>query len=495
MVEVSEKFMRLAQENGRRVWCKIVCGSLELLDDKILKMDFDDIIHPDWYTVGTTCANRLHFEAIFSGELSPGDEVRAFISFDGEEWCPLGIFYISRRYVRGDVVGITAYDRMYSLDGDYLYEGEIPTTADVLLKDVCDKNGIVCKSFGFHYKINELPKVCSVRDMIGYIACLNRACAKFDRTGQLVFKNNDETDFFLSEKNCRDIERNMTPSTITQLIVNTGEEIYRTGSNSQLNCLEMYNPFMTQTLLEQMLSMFKPFSFYGAEIDMQGMPFLESGDKIYLLENKMMYNLVISELEYKYDGGLSATLYSRNRTYEQESDDLEQLLNKLYHANKTAFYKQQNKEQLTLTDKTAIIASFELEALNDCFAQLDLNFSMKNNDGDFLEIAIAINGKEVKRDIIKTLRAGDYDIIHVYHLEERLAPGKNYIIFTARLKSGTAYIGKENLLATVLGYGLYGGVHGTRDKQMLYDKMNTCRLYPTVMHTAAVTDSPSLTNS
>ena len=111
MITVSEKFMKLAQANGRNVWCRITVGGEEFLDDRITDMTFDDVIHPDWFTVGTTCSNRLHFTARYSGELYSGAEVRAYISFDGEEWCPLGVFYISRRYVRGKYISVTEIGR------------------------------------------------------------------------------------------------------------------------------------------------------------------------------------------------------------------------------------------------------------------------------------------------------------------------------------------------------------------------------------------------
>ena len=47
MITVSEKFRKLAQDNGREVWCRITVGSEEFLDDRITDMTFDDVIHPD----------------------------------------------------------------------------------------------------------------------------------------------------------------------------------------------------------------------------------------------------------------------------------------------------------------------------------------------------------------------------------------------------------------------------------------------------------------
>ena len=146
MVEVSQKFKDLSRENGRHVYCRIEVGGEVFLDDRLLEFTFDDVTHPDWFTLGTTCANRFHFSARFSGELEVGAEVRPYISFDNEEWCPLGIFYISRRYVRGNTISITSYYKMYSLDIEYRYDGA--------------KSGYVkvTTAFGFanYYDVNDL---------------------------------------------------------------------------------------------------------------------------------------------------------------------------------------------------------------------------------------------------------------------------------------------------------------------------------------------------
>ncbi len=470
MVEVSDNFKRLAQENGRRVWCRIAAGDAEFLDDAIISMSFDDVVHPDWFTLGTACANRLHFTARFTGEIPAGAEVRAYISFDGEEWCPLGVFYTARRYVRGGNISITAYDKMYSLDAEYSYDGIFPVTSDALLQNVCQKNGIECPDAGFAYKIEAIPEGCTARDIIGYVAGLNRACAKLDREGRLVLKRHHLADFYLLDKNCWEVQRNMGHSVITCLKAATGEGLLQSGSGSEISTIELYNPFMTQAYLDNTLSMLKPLAFYGAELEMQGMPFLEAGDMVYFLDGKMLYPLVISEIEYSYDGGLSAVLYSRNKVCDEESGDLEDLLIRLLHRMNAVCYKQVNPSQIALKPEPQIIADFEFETMEECFAQLDLNFTLKNSDADFLVLTVNVNGSDVPRSIVQSLETANYELIHVYHLAEKLPAGKNRIYVTAKLKSGGAYIGKGNLLATLVGHGLYASPYGARDKKPLYDK-------------------------
>ena len=487
MVEVSDSFIELAQKNGRNVWCRIVADGVEFLDDRIIDMTFDDVVHPDWFTVGTTCANRLHFTVSYTGELTPGAEVRAYISFDGQEWCPLGVFFIARRYVRGNYVSVTAYDMMDSLDVDYSYDGALPVTSDVLIQAVCASVGLECADPGYPYTIESVPEGCTARDIIGYIAGINRACAKIDRQGRLHLKNHKRIDFELQDKNCWAVQRNMGNSVITSIRVNTGDKEITAGSGAEISTLEMYNPFMTQEIADNMYSMYKPFSFYGAELEMQGMPFLEAGDMMYFLDGKMLYQVVISEIEYSYNGGLSAVLYSKNRVNDEESGDLEKLLEQLEHTKNAAYFKCVNDGHIALPSEPKIIADFEFGSEEGCFAQLDVNFTVKQSTADFLIASVNVNSTEIPRQSVQTLTGTDYELLHLYHLAENLPEGKNRIFVTAQTKSGEAYIADGDMLATVVGHGLYECSSGPKDKLSLYDNAGRWKLVPPKINADEIT--------
>ena len=235
---------------------------------------------------------------------------------------------------------------------------------------------------------------------------------------------------------------------------------------------------MTQAIADNMYSMFKPFSFYGAELEMQGMPFLEAGDRVNFLDGKLLYQLVISEIEYSYNGGLTAVLYSRNRVNDEESGDLEKLLEQLVHTKEAVYYKRENPSQITLRSEPQIIADFEFECEADCFAQLDVNFTIKQSTADFFIATVNVNGTDVPRKSVQTLTGADYELLHLYHLAEKLPAGKNRIYVTAQTKTGEAYIAAGDMLATVVGHGLYGNVGSQRDKESLYEKAARWQLVP-----------------
>ena len=458
MVEVSENYKMLAQENGRRVFCKILVGNEGFLDDRIIEFDFDDVIHPDWYTIGTTCSNRFAFTVRYNDELNVGDEVKPYISFDNSEWCPLGVFYVARRYVRGNYASITCYDKMYSLDTEYICSLSLPTNTEELIEDACRQGGISWDYRGSTITIRSVPEGETVRDIIGYVAGLNRSCAKINREGVLVLKSSSNSeDFWLSTNNCMDYSRNMSKSQISRLVCNTGKTTLESGSGSEIKTLEFYNPLVNQFRLNNLLAQLEHFSFYGAEVEMQGMPFLESGDKIRLWENDVLYYpIIISEAEYHYENGLSARIYSRNRAYTDavvHYDDLQETIRDIRVSYDNSYIKFINSEEINLSESSAILADFRFRTpRKGTFAQLDLNFTLDGGKPNILNFRIFVNGV-CERTLVHTTSDSNREVVHLYHLADNLPEGENRIYIEAFTTEGRMYIQNSALLATLLMQG------------------------------------------
>ena len=315
---ISDKFKELALANGRYVSCKIELGDTVYYGDRILKFDFADTVHPDWFTIGTACSNEFSFSVQHTFEPNVHDEVRPYISFDGEEWCPLGIFYIARRYFRGGYATFVCYDKMYDLDVEFThsYPASGNVAASTVLRDVCEEAGLVFNGSCINYGIQPPKNYVTLRQMIGYIAALNCACAKIDRYGELVFKSYSEMpSALLSANNCFSISRNITRAGISGLRVSTGSGTLRyKEDNMGLSMIDLYNPFMRQDIVDTIGKQLDPLYFYGADIEMQGLPFLEAGEFIMLEETDgTLTPIVMSEIQYHYDGALTAKLYSRNK--------------------------------------------------------------------------------------------------------------------------------------------------------------------------------------
>ncbi len=472
MVNVSEKFKALAMDNGREVSCKIVAGNVTYLDDKLIDFDFDDVIHPNWYTIGTTCANRFSFSVRYSNELSVQDEVRPYISFDGEEWCPLGVFYVARRYVRGNYASIICYDRMYSLETEYVPKVSAPTNVKAMLEDICENYGIECAEGVSEYAVEVVPTGETVRDMLGYIAGIACGNAKFDREGKLRIKRYSQTDkFMLPAKNCMDYSRYMTETEIKHLVIDTGEETIEAGSGGDIVTLELYNPLFTQRRAENIITIFQVMRFYGADIEMQGLPFLEAGDHIYMIgEDETLYPIAISEIEYHYDGGLTARLYSRTRSYTDaipHQDDLTAALEQIKASLGNICLKGENSEDIVLTADGEQIANFEFKTrISGLFAQVDLNFTI--DGAGTAELRAYVNGKLV-RDVFHETE-GEKELIHFYFMAENLPKGENIVYVSIRSINGNMTIKSGELVSTLVCRGGAGGRdEKLRDREMMSD--------------------------
>lgn len=496
MVEVSDKFKQLACENGRRVWCRIIADGEEFLDDRVLEFSFDDVTHPDWYTIGTACANRFHFRARADITLSVGAQVRPYVSFDGEEWCPLGVFYISRRYVRGKVISVTAYDRMYGLDMEYSFSGTLPTDASSLLKAICTENEIDAAEYGHAYPIDSLPQQpCTVRDMIGYIAALNRACAKFGRDGTLQLKRCNEQDYFIYDRNCMDIRRDMEPSHVTCIKAQTENGEIVSGSGSELNTLEVYSPLMKQYIADSMCGIYKAFSFYGADVEMQGMPFLESGEAVYLVEGRQFYPIIISEVEYYYNGGLTATLYSRNKTRVDavvHEDDLEAALDQITASLQAICMKQENTEDITVGAEPVIIADFTFSSKTAGFAELAADITLTGGTAERISFNVIVNGADSGRVISHSPTAGD-NLLHVYQLEPQLSAGENRIYLAVSAEGGEAVVPARGISAGLVVHGsAFTATSDPKDKLTFFEITEPVRTDYSKFRMAAATDSAQL---
>lgn len=481
MVNVSEKFKALSMDNGREITCKIVAGDEIFWDDRIIEFDFDDVIHPNWYTIGSTCSNRFAFSVRYSGELEVHDEIRPYISFDGEEWCPLGVFYVARRYVRGNYASIICYDRMYSLEMEYVPKISEPTTIKDILNDICVQYGIECDNSVYEYRVENIPIGTTARDMIGYIAGVAQGNAKFDRRGVLKIKSYSSMEnFFLEEKNCMDYSRNMSYSLIGRLVVDTGNDIIEAGRGGELSTLEIYNPFITKNRADNMIAVFERMKFYGADIQMQGLPFIESGDHIFLRdENKKYYPLAVSELEFHYDGGFTARLYSRMHTYTDAAvhqDDLSEALNRIRASLGNICLKSVNSEDISLSSIAQNAASFEFQSrISGLFAQADLSFTL-DGEGE-VEIKAYVNGELVRETVHET--KGDKELVHFYFPAENLPKGKNTVLMTLRAVSGEMSIQSGGLVATLVCRGAAGGNEKEmiRDREQFSDKAGRVSLF------------------
>lgn len=147
MIEVSNSFKEKSLSPGRTVRCVIEVDDFLYTDKEIISFEFNDVVHPDDMSFGTACANRFHFELWSRKNIPLSAVIKPFVFFEDdsgtEESCPLGEFYIARRYRKRERYSITCYDKMYRLDPRYNPNG-LYCKGRFLLPGITDRAKAAC---------------------------------------------------------------------------------------------------------------------------------------------------------------------------------------------------------------------------------------------------------------------------------------------------------------------------------------------------------------
>lgn len=483
MYKVSTNYEILAESPGRHVYCKIEAGSATYLDDRIIKFELDDLAYPEHYTIGTACSSRFSFTVRYTDELQVHDMVKPYISFDNREWCPMGVYYVSRRYVRGAYASITCYDMMYSLSMEYVPSIQAPTTAAELYRDICSQHNIPCESGDWMiHRVLKLPKGFTVQEVLGFIASIASSTAKFGRNGKLRIRSSGDLNnvSFLEEENCMDINRNLNESKIRGIRFDTGDDVTVYGEDTELTCVDVYNPIITPDVASAAFHMQKNIPFYGAEVKMQGLPYMEAGDRVTFTHSvpgqtiREIVTLMACEIVYTYDGALTATLYSRCKSYSDSTvhkEDLKTAINDVRAALGNICLTTTNKEDITVGSSYAIAANFEFEtAAKNTFAQVDLNFTVYTAADSTLSVRVMVNGTEAARQAVHKTTGGKRELVHYYYLADKLPKGKNVITLLLSSLGSDAKIIANQLMATMVGKGSEGGDGGNyRDRISFFE--------------------------
>ena len=457
MVAVSDNFKALALAAGRRVSCRIEAGDMTFDDSEILNFRFQDVANAEELAFGETAANRFHFELVTDKFIPLSAVIRPYVSFDGGEECPLGVFYIARRYRRRTRYSITCYDRMYRLDGSYETELSYPAAVSSILEEICAKQEIEASVELSDYAVTEPPAAgTTVREVIGYIAGLEGAAAKFDRQGRLVFKTLEDCGLRLTRDNYKSLSLTQDPCEIRQITMNGDEDSFSEGEGTKLTTYVQYNPFANQRAVTVLYNRLKDFSYHGMEIEMQGLPFLEAGDRIEVQNDtdNGVFMGIISEIDYEYDGGLWATLYSKSKNpiddYEAPATAEEELAAAQEDMSVT-YYPYQSTSKVTAGPTPTLLLEIETEARRATSALFFAQLQLAANADCTLTLTVYYRDSALEPSYRITLSEGELHPVCLHRFLQRIAAGYSSVKLYANTDSGTVTFPAGGIAATVSG--------------------------------------------
>lgn len=265
-----------------------------------------------------------------------------------DEKIPMGRFTCVKSKKSGGSVQLTMADRLYFSDKQYVPHIPMPNWNKAVEDDICrqlglqngndytevrllrdkngrrliDKNGKVLYSKYFYFKVSSVPKDVTMRQMLSYLASAQGQFGYVDRFGRYVRKwygssvktlDNNTIDLpTLSERQ----------NAIVGIICKVSDDVTLSlgvTDTTQGRVLEFENPYMTESLLQSLWRRIGGFSWYTTELYHRlGDPRFDIGDVVTYTNGADSYDIPITNLEFTFDGGLSADISAVGLSVEEQ---------------------------------------------------------------------------------------------------------------------------------------------------------------------------------
>lgn len=311
----------IVRGNNARYYSKYVVNGKEHTET-LNNFKFQNMINPNnEITIGNTCSSGVTFSIYMPTVNLENKEITIFEGVKvGTEikYIKLGIFTVTKQTSDGEYTSYEAYDRMYKADMPYFSDMTFPSTDKAILNEICGKLGIsLATNIVTAHTISDKPQGYTYREIIGYMAMLQGCNAVINSDGNLELRWYKDSGYVLDGH--KYYQQGVTFTTSKDFIIqkltcnNT-----KSGSTEQSQItagdgatgLSFANPFMTQTILDEVYKKIGGFTFRPLTVKFVGDYRLEAGDIITVNKGGVDYKVPIMQITHECDGGLMDTVTS-----------------------------------------------------------------------------------------------------------------------------------------------------------------------------------------
>ena len=324
MINVSAGFRSAIEANARQILLRAYIGDTLLTGDNLIDMTVTEAVNASGgISMGSAISSKLvmQIKTPDTPLLLTGNIVRPQVACYGvDEWIPLGKFYITDAVSNDDfetTITITAYDAFSKTESTYTPRIDMPATAAAILTDIAGQcgfslgdvpdilgevtisyetakldasgalifpNGATLDSNGVliinDFVSTSADKASSFtcRQYIGYLAGLAGTNARFDRNGNLSFVWYSDKGYNIPRSlqymgGCKRLTQGESAIQSITSGSSGAEIVSGTGVGFSFE-----NPFMTQTLLDNIFLSIEKISYTPLRVKWRGNPAIEAGD-------------------------------------------------------------------------------------------------------------------------------------------------------------------------------------------------------------------------
>ena len=311
---------------NRRFTSRVFVRGVEFTDETIVDFRIEETVNPDdSFMIGSVGATKLELTLLHTEE-KPVDAVENAVirpeialEVDGEfVYLPMGVYYAEKVDKKKGSIKITAFDSMVKFEKPYISHLTYPTNIQSVAEEICSFAGVTLASTLPNIQINEIIGY-TLRQALSFIASFVGGFARFNRDGELEIKGYDTFIEKVYPSNYFDLQTPENTFSIGRLTCKVGEneegEIIELTTGTDGNEVYFENPIMTQVQLERIYSTLRNINYLPYELNWQGDPALQAGDRIRITDaNGVVFESLVMEQQIKYSGGFSATASAKAKT-------------------------------------------------------------------------------------------------------------------------------------------------------------------------------------
>ena len=307
----------------RQVNARVTIGTAVYNADKIMSIEYDSgSISGETFQIGSFYQNSIKVVLVGILEsLATDNKVRLeFAVKVGQafEWVNMGTFYVAEldRDRNSNRTTFTAVDASVYLGKNYAPTISFPNSLKNLVTDIANQCGVQVNFASMTHladvNVTQPPSKYTCRQVISMVAQIHGGFARINRNDQLEVTRLMSSDIELSPSHylLKGLTKNETTYRTDGIIVKIGEneeDVLKVGTTTGSAVINLENPLMTQTLLNEMWRVVSIISYYPFNLKWRGIPNLEAGDWITIVD-KQGTRYRVPNLSYKlsFKGGLSA---------------------------------------------------------------------------------------------------------------------------------------------------------------------------------------------
>ncbi|EOH94850.1 hypothetical protein [Enterococcus pallens] len=309
MLKTTKEFTAAMRSDTRRIHAKVEIDGVKYPEDRIKTMSGDlGILSGSSFLIGSTYSNsvKIVFDSIIES-IDHDQEVRVYLGIEVDHWeepetpiqyVSMGKYYVEDFYRNRNSLETTVElsDGFLYMEKPYISKLGYPAEIRKVALEICNQAGIEVDEANFSRLSNQrIGKIegATCREAIGYIAQFHSGFAHFNRDGKFEIRNLLTTNYEISDSDylLKGLEVKEKPYSTDGIQVklrqkdNTEEKILIAGATVG-NIVELDNPVMTQSLLDEIWRQISSISFIPFEMEWRGNPQLEAGDWITIVDTE-----------------------------------------------------------------------------------------------------------------------------------------------------------------------------------------------------------------